>query len=102
MVQHLALPLRVDGRGRLATVEQGTVEELAQNVAVILATPVGSRVEVPEFGAPRPDFLGPDPAGMAAAVDEWEPRATLTVEDVTGLDPDMPLSRIRAVVAARL
>lgn len=75
---HLALPLRVDGTGRFATVEQDTPSEIVQNVAVLLATPIGSRVEVPEYGSPRPEFSGPDLEGMASSVAEWEPRADLS------------------------
>ena len=102
MAEHLALPLSLDGRGRLATVEVGSIADVAQCVAVVLATPVGSRVEIPEFGSPRPEFQGPDPAGMVAAVDEWEPRATLTVEVAAALGDMGEVTRIKAFVAPRI
>ena len=102
MAARLALPLRVDGRGRFATVEVGSIEDVAQCVAVVLATPVGSRVEVPEFGSPRPEFVGPDLPGMVAAVDEWEPRASLSVEALGNLPDGESVVRIKAFVAPRL
>lgn len=84
-VPHFSVPFRVDGTGRFVTVEQDTPEEIAQCVAVIIGTPEGSRVEVPDFGCPRAEFVGPDPAGIVAAVEDWEPRAVLSVEVVAGL-----------------
>ena len=102
MAQRLALPLKVDGRGRFGTVEVGSIADVAQCVAVVLATPVGSRVEIPEFGSPRPEFTGPDLAGMVAAVDEWEPRASLTVEALGNLPDGESVVRIKAFVAPRL
>ena len=102
MVDHLALPLRVDGTGRLAAVIQDEPAELAQNAAVILATPIGSRVEVPDFGSPRPEFVGPDVAGMVAAVEEWEPRADLPVEVLTGLGDLESLVAVKAYVSPHI
>ena len=99
MVDHLALPLRVSGTGRFAAVEQDSSAELAQNVAVVLATPVGSRVEVPDFGSPSGDFIGPDVAGMVAAVEEWEPRADLSVEVLAGLGDTESLTSVKAYVS---
>ena len=98
-IPHLALPLRVDATGRLATVEQDSPDEIAQNVAVILATAEGSRVEVPEFGVPRVEFTARIPAHeIVAAVEEWEPRASLTVESVAGLGADLSTTVLKALV----
>lgn len=102
MTAHLALPVRLDGRGQLVTVEQDTLEEIAQNVAVILATPLESRVEVPDFGSPRLEFVGPDADGMLAAVNEWEPRATLDLDVLSGLGDDGSITRIKAYVSPHL
>lgn len=95
---HLALPLRVTGTGGFAVVEQDSPSEVAQNVAVILSTPLGSRVEVPEFGSPRPEFVGPDSAGMVAAVEEWEPRADLTTQVVVAAAGQESLTAVKAFV----
>lgn len=102
MSQRFALPLRVDGRGRFSTVTVGSVEDIASCVAVVIATPVGSRVEIPEFGAPRSEFTGPDPAGIVAAVDEWEPRAALSLETAAAVGDDGSITRITAFVTPRL
>ena len=101
---HLALPLRVTNLGQFATVEQDSVGEIAQNVSVILATPIGSRVEVPDFGSPRPEFVGPDLAGMAAAIDEWEPRASaqLSAQVLAGLPATDSLVAVKAYVSPHL
>jgi phage baseplate assembly protein W len=100
VIPHLALPLRLNGRGSAVTVEQDSPEEIAQCVAVVLATPVGSRVEVPDFGSPRADFdEQPDTAGMVAAVEEWEPRADLDVTAVEGLGLSGTVTEIAAEVA---
>lgn len=97
-VPHFALPLRLGGDGRLAVLEQDSPDEIAQNVAVILATPAGSRAELPEFGSPRWDFDLPDPSDVIEAVREWEPRADLTLSAVVGLGPSQSLAQITAAV----
>lgn len=95
-IPHFALPLRLDGIGRLATIEQDSADEIAQCVAVILATPEGSRVEVPDFGIPRLEFNLPDTADIIAAVQEWEPRADLSLDVVR----DLPGTTSTAVLTA--
>lgn len=102
MSQRFALPLRLDGRGRFATVTVDSVDDIASCVAVVLATPVGSRVEIPEFGSPRAEFVGPDPAGMVAAVREWEPRASISLEVAAAVGDDGSITRIKAFVTPRL
>lgn len=97
-IPHFALPLRIGGDGRFAVLEQDSPDEIAQNVAVILATPEGSRAELPEFGAPRFDFTVPDPAGVVAALAEWEPRADVSLDVVVGLGPDQSIAQITAAV----
>lgn len=97
-VPHFALPLRLAGDGRFAVLEQDGADEIAQCVAVVLATPEGSRAELPEFGSPRFDFDVPEAAGVIEAVKEWEPRADLTLTAVTGLGPSQSLAQITAAV----
>lgn len=80
---HLAVPFRIVG-GRAATVEDGTLDEVTQNVRVILGTRPGERLVVPEFGLGDPTFgqagRTPSTADLVEAVAVWEPRATLRVE----------------------
>jgi phage baseplate assembly protein W len=99
---HLAIPFRLDGSGRFAVVEQDSPDELAACVAVCLATPEGSRAEVPDYGTPRFEFNLPDANNVIAAVAEWEPRVDLALtvaQDVTG---DEGLARITALVSPHL
>lgn len=97
-IPHLALPLRLDGSGRFATNEQDSTEDVASCVAVVIGTPEGSRVEVPDFGCPRTEFAGPSPDDIVAAVDDWEPRADLSVEVVEGLDMDGSTTEVIALI----
>lgn len=82
-VPHLAVPFRITGT-RAATVEDGTLDEVAQNVRVILGTRTGERLAVPAFGTADPTFglagATPDAAEVEGAVTEWEPRATISLE----------------------
>lgn len=74
----LGLPVRIRGTG-LATVEQDSAEDVAQCVYAVAATELGSREERREFGVTSPLFRqgGADLAEIQAAVDRWEPRATI-------------------------
>lgn len=81
MSEHLRLPLRLTPAGRLATVVEDTVEEIAQNVTVLLRTRPGERLATPTLGLPDPVFTGLDPAVALEVVREWEPRADLQLLD---------------------
>lgn len=83
-VPHLAFPFRVAPGGSFAVVEQDTVDEVAQNVEVVVRTPVGDRIEIPEFGSRQLIFGevgGDDVQQVLAAVTVWEPRADVIAED---------------------
>lgn len=95
---HLAIPLRLDGSGRFATVEQDSAVDIAQCVAVVLATPEGSRIEVPEFGVPRVEFAGADTNDIVSAVAEWEPRADLSIDVAQGLGGYQSVTVLTAAV----
>lgn len=83
MSVHLAVPFQMEG-DHAATVEEGSIEEITQNVAVIVGTLRGQRLVVPEFGVGDPTFeLGAassDPADLETAAARWEPRAVLTID----------------------
>ncbi len=76
---HLRVPFRITG-GRALTVEDGSPDEIAQNVRVIVGTGVGERREVPDFGVDDPTFTDADLDDVEAAVAEFEPRADLHIE----------------------
>lgn len=81
IVPHFAMPLRLDGSS-FAVVEQDSDEDILQNVAVLVNTNIGDRIEIPDYGTPDQLFQERiDAGGVAEAVDEWEPRATVTVEE---------------------
>jgi hypothetical protein len=81
---HLAWPLHREGTS-LATVEQDSVQEVAQCVAILLSTEVGTFLHQPEFGITDPLFdripVDLEPLDQAAA--DFEDRAVLTFTDDT-------------------
>jgi phage baseplate assembly protein W len=101
-VPHLSVPFHLSGSGRFAVVEQDSDAELIQCVAVCLATPEGSRAEVPDYGSPRFEFTLPDANDVIAAVTEWEPRVDLSVTVVQAVSGDEGLARITALVSPHL
>lgn len=70
----LAMPLRIAG-GRVATVAQDGPEDIAQSVALLLATLPGERRSIPDYGLA--DLLGSGYSieDIADAIVEWEERA---------------------------
>lgn len=88
-VPQLAFPLRLDSSGDFAQVEQDSLGDLIGSVAVLLNTPVGSRIELPEYGVPdslfTPGGTGFDGTALEDSLREWEPRAKVTISD--NLDP---------------
>lgn len=79
MPSHLALPLAVTSAGGLAALDQDSPLEVAQSVALLLATRPGERAAVPEYGAADMIAVGIDPEAIAAAVEDHEPRAVPAV-----------------------
>lgn len=77
MSRHLRLPLALGVNGGLATVEEDSLDELAQNAGVILRTRVGERLATPDLGTIDPVFDGLEPAAAFEVVAVWEPRASL-------------------------
>lgn len=96
LVPHLALPFSIGAGGRARTVEQDTLDDIAQCVQVLLTTVVGERVELPEYGIDDPTFLTRmDLNEIRLAIEEWEPRAeTLLFEE-----PDRFDELVRYIIA---
>lgn len=78
-IPHLAWPLQLAPDGSLQAVEQDTVDEVRQCVHVLLHTPPGARPLAPETGVEDLAFTAIDPDELAAALQDQEPRATVTV-----------------------
>ncbi len=90
-IPHLAIPLTLGPGGQLAVNEQDTLDDVAQCVQVLLETTAGSRIEEPSYGVPDLTFrTSLTLADVEAAIDEWEPRATVELaeipHEVTGKD----------------
>lgn len=90
-VPHLAFPLRLSG-GRLATVEQDSMDEIEQCVEIVLRTERGTRLGQIEFGIEDPTFGDTlDLSDMVNAVGTWEPRAITAISDE--IDPEDEMLR---------
>jgi phage baseplate assembly protein W len=75
MTMHFAAPLTVGPSGSLAVLPQDSDLEVAQSLTLLVATVVGERRSLPEYGIESPLFGGLDPDAAADAIEEWEPRA---------------------------
>jgi phage baseplate assembly protein W len=79
---HFSLPFRVTPGGAVAVSEQDSVDEIADCVVAVLSYPLGSRPELPDFGVDEQAFVqgGPDLDEIRAAIDAYEPRASVELE----------------------
>lgn len=75
MIPRLRLPITFNGAS-FDVVEQDSPEDVTQCALSVIATPEGSRVELPDFGIPEFRFAagGVDESELVAAINEWEPR----------------------------
>lgn len=75
---HFAWPFRIVD-GVVPTVEQDSTMEIDQCVEAVLNTPVGSRIDAPDYGVPDETFsqlsVDESAALYLAAIDAAEPRA---------------------------
>lgn len=95
----LRLPLQVTpGRG-LLSLTQDSDADIAQSVALLLATRQGERRSVPNYGLPDPLGAAVDLAVMAQVISEWEERADPATIDVLTLGQ---VEQIRVHPAASL
>lgn len=80
-IPKLKVPLRMGVHG-LATVEQDSVEDVAQCVYMLLATPRGSRLEEIDYGVEEViwDGFPPDLSEWLAQIAIWEPRAEVETQ----------------------
>lgn len=100
-IVQFSIPLRVE-HGQIATVEQGSVREIADRVNVLCRTPPGWLDGHPAFGLADQRFAkgGADTTYVAGQIDEWVPDAHEVVsEDPSLLDEGLDYLGIQ--VAAR-
>lgn len=96
---HFAFPFQLQGSS-FAVLEQDTVEEVAQCVEVLIATPVGARTDQPDFGVVDLTFQQSiDHAAILDAVAVWEPRALAEVASSPD-DLDELVQRVQIMVKA--
>lgn len=81
VVPKLRVPLEMGATG-FRTVEQDSLDDVAQCVYAVMATERGSRIEDPDFGITDPTFEqgGMDVGEALLQIGTWEPRANVTIE----------------------
>lgn len=100
-VPHFAFPFRLGPGGRMAVVEQDSLDEIAQNVGILMLTRPGSRIEIPEFGTRTLLFREPGGTDVDLAASqalEWEPRAAIALQENPDRMDDL-VRRVRATVS---
>lgn len=85
MIPHLALPFSMDLVNGAPVVDQDSIDDVEQCVAVLCLTPIGSRAELPTYGIPDVTFEQSINTGpIVSAINTWEPRAAVTVTATPG------------------
>jgi hypothetical protein len=81
-VPHFSLPFRF-ATPQAAVTEQDSLDEIADCCVAILVCQRGFRVELPAFGLPDPTFSmpRPDTDEIRGAIETWEPRAALLLDE---------------------
>lgn len=83
-IPHLAIPFSLAPDGAIYALQQDTVEEIVQSVAMLVGTRPNTRLMAPKYGTPDPTFTGIDQMALHLAVVTWEPRATVSVNVTPG------------------
>lgn len=98
---HLRFPFQVPGSS-VPVLEQDTVDEIAQCAELIWRTPLGFRIELPEFGVRDQTFAlgGVDKEELMMALAQWEPRAEAAIIDSPDLYDEL-VNRVSARVTVR-
>jgi hypothetical protein len=78
----LSYPFRLTAAGSVQTVEEGSDEQLAQELAVAVLTRQGERTLVPAFGVADPVFDGFEPDALRLHVELFGPPVELDAVDV--------------------
>jgi len=83
----LSHPFRFQpGGGPAATVQEGSDQYKAEQIAIMLMTHPGERPLVPDFGVADPTFVGVEEAALATAIAEYGPPLTIQSVTITTLD----------------
>lgn len=101
---HIAWPFSLEASGRsLKYHEQDSDDEIFDCVEVILRTPIGVRIEIPDYGSRQQEFASPGARReeLIAAVARWEERAELVIERNPDLLDEL-VDRLRVGVKGRM
>lgn len=82
----IAYPFRLSAAGDVVTVEEGTDEQHAQEIAVGVLTRRGERPLVPDFGIADPVFVGFDEEALLLQIDLFGPPVEVTAVEVTAVN----------------
>lgn len=98
MVPHFSYPFQLDGNS-FAVIEQDTAQEVQQCVVILLLTPQGSRLVLPDYGTPETLYtqVPANVAGILAQLTFWEPRAAVSLDQTVDTVQEM-ISYIRVNV----
>ena len=78
---HFSLPFRFGGiRGCAFVNEEDSAEDISDCVKGIIAYPVGTRDDLPDFGIPDLVFSNPSPSTLRDAIVHWEARIDIGVD----------------------
>ena len=90
-IPHLKIPFfLLGGNGGACYVEQNSLDEICQCVEVLIATELGSRIELPGYGTVDQTFTQQfDTSLITQAVTAWEPRAAVTITATPGRNPQV-------------
>jgi hypothetical protein len=72
-----SFPFRLTPAGTVATVDQGSDQANAEQIAVLCATISGERPMVAGYGIPDPAFTGIRAGTVAAQIAAWGPQVTV-------------------------
>jgi phage baseplate assembly protein W len=97
-IPQYSLPLRIVG-GQFAVVEQGTIDEVRDQVEVLIRTPRGSRLDLPDFGIDDPTFRSePDLDEIRDAIETYAEGAVVHID--SEIDLETTIRQINVGVAA--
>jgi phage baseplate assembly protein W len=100
---HFAIPFRrtPDGKSVVVT-EQDSIDEVGDCVFALLTTPLGARLDLPEFGVLDQTFQegGVDLNEIQSAIAQWEERADVLIDQQPDL-LDKWVERVTVTVSGR-
>lgn len=85
MPRLISFPLRLDGSGAFASVEQGSDAEIEEQIAIGMLTRPGERITVPTFGVNDPAFNTFLPGALTRQCQDFGPDVTIKTVSINKL-----------------